>query len=70
MNRELVLGVVLTAGGLAGYVLGLFVAYPGRAFAVSAVMVGVTLLAIGDRRPASTAAAAGSAGGTAGGDRE
>lgn len=69
MNRELVFGAVLTAGGLVGYVLGLFVAYPGRAFAVTAVMVGVTLLAVGGGRPASEAPAAG-AEQSRGGDRQ
>jgi hypothetical protein len=47
MDRRFVAGVALTALGVVGYLLGLRVAYPGRAFSVSAVMVGVTLLAVG-----------------------
>lgn len=47
MNRLFALGAVLTVGGVAGYAAGVAVAYEGRAFAVTAVMVGITLLAIG-----------------------
>lgn len=47
MNRTLALGVALTGGGVLGYVAGILTHYPGRAFTVTAVMVGVTLLAIG-----------------------
>lgn len=47
MNRFLTGGIALTALGLAGYVAGVYVAYPGRAFSVTALMVGVTLLAVG-----------------------
>lgn len=46
MNRLLAGGVALTALGVAGYGLGLVVAYPGRAVSVTAVMVGLTLVAI------------------------
>lgn len=46
MNRGIALGVALTAGGLAGYALGVVMAYPGRAFAVTLAMVGITLLAM------------------------
>ena len=47
MNRALAAGVALTLVGLVGYVVGIAVAYPGRAFSVTGVMVGITLLAIG-----------------------
>ncbi|SEW12832.1 hypothetical protein [Halobacterium jilantaiense] len=47
MNRIRAAGVVLTIGGVAGYLAGLATPYPGRAFSVTAVMVGVTLAAIG-----------------------
>lgn len=47
MNVALATGIGLTTVGAAGYLVGLGVAYPGRAFSVSAVMVGITLVAIG-----------------------
>lgn len=47
MNRVLAAGIVLTVAGVVGYGLGVFVAYPGRAFSVTAVIVGVALFAIG-----------------------
>jgi hypothetical protein len=47
MNTALAAGCVLTVVGLAGYAVGVAVAYPGRAFSVTSVMVGVTLLAVG-----------------------
>lgn len=47
MNPTLALGVVLSVGGVAAYVAGVFVAYPGRSLSVTAVMVGLTLAAIG-----------------------
>lgn len=47
MNRTLGLGAGLSLLGLAGYVIGVRTAYPGRAFSVMALMVGATLLAIG-----------------------
>lgn len=46
MNRVLAAGVVLTAAGLAGYAAGVRTAYFGRAFSVTAVMLGITLIAI------------------------
>lgn len=42
------LGAVVTAGGTAGYLAGILAPYPGRAFSVTALMVGVTLLAVGN----------------------
>lgn len=47
MKRVLVAGVSLTVAGLAGYLAGIASPYPGRAFAVTCLMVGLTLLAIG-----------------------
>ena len=41
-------GAALTLLGVAGYVVGVVVAYPGRALSVTGVMVGLTLLAIGN----------------------
>jgi len=47
MNRELVAGVLTLVAGLVGYVVGIAVPYPGRAFSVTAVMVGLLLVATG-----------------------
>ncbi|WP_276301005.1 hypothetical protein [Halorussus lipolyticus] len=47
MNTALVLGGALTLAGLGGYLAGVVAPYPGRAFSVAGVMVGITLLAIG-----------------------
>ncbi|MDL5361752.1 hypothetical protein [Halalkalicoccus sp. NIPERK01] len=47
MNRTLGIGLLLTAGGLAGYLVGLAAAYPGRALSVTAVMVGIAIVAVG-----------------------
>ena len=47
MNIALAVGVALATAGLTGYLVGLVVAYPGRAFSVTGVMVGITLIAIG-----------------------
>lgn len=46
MNRLAAAGGALLALGLAGYAVGLFVDVPARAFAVTAVMVGITLIAV------------------------
>jgi len=47
MNTLSVLGLGLAVGGAVGYLAGTAVAYPGRAFSLTAVMAGVTLLAVG-----------------------
>lgn len=52
MNRVTAVGFVLTATGLLGYAAGAAVAYPGRSFSVTAVMVGITLIAIRSFRDA------------------
>jgi hypothetical protein len=41
-----VAGVAATVVGVAGYVAGVATPYPGRAFSVTAVIVGITLLSI------------------------
>jgi hypothetical protein len=47
MDRVAAVGVALTLLGLAGYAAGIATPYPGRAFAVTGVMVGLTLVAVG-----------------------
>lgn len=47
MERVRAAGLALTVGGLAAYVAGVYVAYEGRAFSLTAIMVGFTLVAIG-----------------------
>ncbi len=54
MDRTQTLGAVLAGVGVAGYVLGVVTPYSGRAFAVTATMVGLTLLAVGDPDSAAT----------------
>lgn len=51
-HMQRTLGLGLFAVGVLGYVVGVYVAYPGRGVTVAAVMVGLTLVAIGD--PATT----------------
>ncbi|MCO8245091.1 MULTISPECIES: hypothetical protein [unclassified Haladaptatus] len=46
MNRTYASGLGLTALGLVGYLIGIETPYPGRAFSITGVMVGITLLAI------------------------
>lgn len=47
MNTVMGVGVGLTLLGSAAYALGVVNPYPGRAFSLTALMVGVTLAAIG-----------------------
>lgn len=47
MKRLRAVGAIVTALGIGGYIVGVAIAYTGRAFAVTVVMVGLTLLAIG-----------------------
>ncbi|MFB6195766.1 MAG: hypothetical protein ABEI80_06320 [Haloplanus sp.] len=49
MGRTFLAGVALAAVGIGGYVTGVLVPYPGRSFSLTAIMVGITLAAIGDR---------------------
>ena len=46
MNAAAVAGALLTVGGLAGYVLGILAPYPGRSFALTALMVGLTVVTV------------------------
>ena len=50
LNGTLVVGVVLLVLGVVGYFGGIVAPYPGRAFAVTGVMVGIALVAIGSGR--------------------
>lgn len=46
-GRSLAGGGLLVAG-LLGYAAGVYVPYPGRAFSLTAVMVGIVLVLIGE----------------------
>ncbi|MEF8856030.1 MAG: hypothetical protein V5A16_01270 [Haloplanus sp.] len=48
MDRTFLVGAGLTVVGTCGYVVGVLVTYPGRAFSLTAIMLGITLAAIGD----------------------
>jgi len=50
MDRTFLVGAGLSVAGVCGYVVGVLVAYPGRAFSLTAIMLGITLAAIGDHR--------------------
>ena len=47
MNPLTGAGLVGAAGGVTGYVVGLFVPYPGRAFSLTLLMFGLSVLAVG-----------------------
>lgn len=47
MNRRILAGLCLFVAGVVGYVVGIYVTYPGRAFSLTAVMIGIALLATG-----------------------
>lgn len=49
MSRERLAGTGLFVLGVVGYVVGIYVEYPGRAFSITAVMVGIALVAIARR---------------------
>lgn len=49
MNRARLAGAGLFAVGFIGYVVGIYVEYPGRAFSITATIVGVALVAIAGR---------------------
>lgn len=51
MNRTLAAGCLLSVGGLAAYLVGVTTPYPGRAYSVTAIMIGVSLLAVGLGEP-------------------
>ena len=46
MNRGTGIGGVLLALGFGGYVAGVYTPYTGRAFSLTAIMIGITLVAI------------------------
>ena len=46
MVRGTLLGGGLFLAGLLGYITGIYFEYPGRAFSVTAIMVGIALVAI------------------------
>jgi len=56
MNVVLAAGIVATALGVVGYVAGLVVAYEGRAFSLTALMIGITLVAVGSGDRSAAAA--------------
>ncbi|QIO23503.1 hypothetical protein [Haloarcula sp. JP-L23] len=47
MQPVSLMGAVLTVAGILGYVLGVTMPYPGRAFSLTALMFGLTALAVG-----------------------
>ncbi|WP_254271679.1 hypothetical protein [Haloarcula marina] len=47
MTPVSLVGLVLSVGGFVGYVVGVLAPYPGRAFSLTALMVGLTVLAVG-----------------------
>ncbi|WP_202594633.1 hypothetical protein [Halolamina sediminis] len=47
MDRRRVAGGGLLVAGLLSYGVGLYVPYPGRAFSLTAVMVGIVLVTTG-----------------------
>lgn len=51
MHRVAAAGTVVLALGLVGYAVGIETAYPGRAFSVTAIMVGIGLVGLGRSDP-------------------
>lgn len=47
MDRLLLAGAITASVGVLGYAVGVFVPYPGRAFSLTASMVGLALLVVG-----------------------
>lgn len=47
MNTEFAVGVALFVLGVAGYAAGVLRMYPGRAFSIVAVMLGLLLVSTG-----------------------
>lgn len=50
MNGLLTAGIVLTGLGVLGYATGIVIPYPGRSLSVTALMIGITLIAISRSR--------------------
>lgn len=55
MNWPLVGGLALTVSSSVGYAIGVAVPYPGRAFSLTGLMVGLALLSVGGGRALSEA---------------
>ena len=53
MNGTLVTGLSLTVLSGVGYAVGVVAAYPGRAFSLTGLMVGLALLSVGGGRALS-----------------
>lgn len=49
MDWRILPGIGLFIMGIIGYIVGIYVTYPGREFTITAVMVGIALAAIGHR---------------------
>ncbi|MFB6233769.1 MAG: hypothetical protein ABEH81_06470 [Halopenitus sp.] len=47
MHWQRLAGFVLSGAGVVGYAIGVYVPYTGRAFSITALMIGVALAAIG-----------------------
>ncbi|WP_201289214.1 hypothetical protein [Halovenus carboxidivorans] len=45
MEPQRLAGLALVVAGVSGYVVGVYVSYPGRSFSITAVMLGVALAA-------------------------
>ncbi|WP_323676333.1 hypothetical protein [Halorubellus sp. PRR65] len=46
MNRTFATGVGLTVASVLGYAAGVLASYPGRAFALTGLMIGITVAAV------------------------
>lgn len=55
MNWALLGGVALTVLSSVGYAIGVAAPYPGRAFSLTGLMVGLALLSVGGGRALSEA---------------
>jgi hypothetical protein len=49
IDRYTITGLCLFVAGVAGYVVGIYVTYPGRAFSIAVVMIGIALAAVAQR---------------------
>ena len=47
MHHVQAVGAFLFITGIVGYAIGVVTVYPGRAFSVAGVMVGITLFSVG-----------------------
>lgn len=54
MHWQRLAGFGICSAGVVGYVIGVYVPYTGRAFSITALMVGVALAAIGSPDAAET----------------